>query len=333
MTGVYPVEGFSGSDIKTLSMGISKRADRFAVAVGDNYIGIRPLITGGIEMYDGVTGKSLTGFEKKSRNGEIDGNPVQPSRIYLNSECNEPHASGMPPQEFPNRMSEGLIDVAICAGYDIMVNNAGMRVHLNGEMNNPSTRTANMIEDLKEAGYLGVSLGVKPVAFPIIASRSPKYHRRINTLDDLRQTNVDAISEVSEVLRQYGKKKGIHFKNIRQAFGGADNQVASGLFPIGSDLLETGGNILKHARWVVPVVDEDGKMCIVTYSEPFLLVGEKPYKRDKPFFDDLFQFTKGCVEASRVNEPELFAERYVGFLQRFREKEAKLMEEGLIAEA
>lgn len=329
----YHTGRFSRRDIDAIKRGFGDHAYKTGIALGDNYLSIRPYINGGIEMFDGVTRESLTGFEKKNRGQNKDRTPTQPSRIYFDPKCKGPHASGMPPQEFPDRMRDGLIEIAIGAGYDIMANSAGKKVHLNGNMNDRKQRRINMLKDLENAGYRGVSLGVKPVAFPLIASKEPLNYNGepIRTFEDLKSANVEVISEIASIVKQYGKEKGMKFRSVKQAYGGADRQVAGGLFPVGSDLMERGSVVLENARFVAPIVDKNNgqsELCIITYSEPFTLVTEQAYKRERAFFDVLFAFTEDCVTLTMEEEPELFEEKYLGFIERYKSRVAQLIKDG-----
>jgi hypothetical protein len=243
----------------------------------------------------------------------------------------------MPPQNFPERLKGGVLKIAIGAGYDLMMNDAlesgDVAIHLNGKMNDPATRGQHMVRDLANAGYAAVNLGVKPVVFPLITPRRQKGYAGnvIRRFEDLRGSgDVKAMSEIHRIFRRYLEEKGIPFSSVSGAHGGADGEAIANLWDLVADLAETGNELVRWAKYVDMVEDAQGKPCFVTYSQPHLVVPQRVFDSDKPFFDELFALTQEAVDFLKVKEPALFDEKYLGLPGRFRERERALMEEGII---
>jgi hypothetical protein len=305
---------------KNLLKTFKQYGKQIGIASGDNFPSIKILKNMGIELYHPQTLEPLTGDEKKVRDVNRNG---QPSFAYLDPKDREFYVSIFPPQDFPDRLKRNVIKIAIGAGYDLQVDASSIKYikYLNGSFSDPREREDIMKKQLELLGYKGIYLGIKPVFYPLIAHRRSE----IKTIDDItKKKDITVVSETPNIMKKFCSEKKFDIKDVRKAYGGADNQVICGLFPLGTDIVETGNSLCSYADKVRLVKDEDGKLITVIYSATWLLTTENEYKNNKKFFDELFELVKNARDDLKTKNPELFEEKFADFQARFEKEEKRL---------
>ncbi len=307
-----------------------------AIAKGDLYPSIHLLLPY-MQLYN-ENGEELKGYEEKGqrimtrprffdsiRGPKEEKRPPQPNSAFFDPDggknMDNNYFSITAPQHFPTHFKTGRTVLAIGAGYDIMMEYCGtLPFTLNGSYEDPQTRYEVMRNELKKAGFVGESIGIKPVMLPIISHRKAN----IQTLDEMRKrSDVVVASELPRTMQDYMNQKDIKVY-VHPAFSGADNDAGIWLFDVTADILETGGSLLDNIRSFRLVLDDDGNLAIMLYSIPWVLTTTDHYNRDPKFFDGVFAMTRNSRGVLGKEKPELFEERYAGFEERFTKREKEL---------
>lgn len=218
----------------------------------------------------------------------------------------------LPPQDFPERMREGVIDVAIGAGYDIQTDASGLSpLELNGDIHNSETRIEAMGVELVRCGYHPiVCLEYKPTVIAAITRRDSG----VRFLGDMKNGDVPVVTELKHIGEEFRQREGLPGR-MKPAFGGADGQALGGLVPVAFDVVETGGNMRKHQAIGTFVRDDMGEIVRITYSLPFAIARREAYNNGlRPEIEELQErLALGVTEAK--NNPyhkDDFTEKYDG---------------------
>jgi len=273
------------------------RKVRIVCAKGDLYPAVNVLRRlykqAGYELYD-KNGRVITGEEDEEG---------KPDLIY--TKLHRDPFVVLRPQNFSELLSREEPILVVGAGYDIEMDdflemerrtdhNPDLPpefkhklvddFRLNGSLEDPKTREAIMMGQIKMAGLKGVDLKFKPTITMMIAST----RWDICTLYDV--PSGPGVSELRALSEMYMIKKGEKATHIQRIPRGADTRVIGGLNPCGTDIVESGNTLdgyLKKGEIRV-VRDGKGKPAVVTRSHPFMLVSDMTYRGAPEFYDGLF---------------------------------------------
>ncbi len=280
-------------------------------------------------------GRVVTGWEAtRHRDGASikDSEISQPERMFFDYPPNEnEYIKVIRPQRFGMDVRNGNLTILVGAGFDLEVHdfliNGDKRhlgrsgIPLNGHLSEPDKRNEIMVETLERFGYpFAVPIGMKQVAYPIIAGRSTDIFK----INDLTEEHV--VESVNAACGLYLREKDIPSKFVL-APSGSDDATFLGHADSAADVFETGRSLIKHIK-DVRLVFENDEPAVVMYSTSFFLVHKDAYMGDKDFYYDYGQWIKEGVETLKNSEDplvkDLFKDHFDGFPERFKEKEKEL---------
>lgn len=289
---------------------------RVGIAKGDNWKGAARTLMGAGYVLKSPSGRVMTGNEKKKTGEQPLCATTQAGDVFFI----------FPPQDFPERLRDGDIDMVVGAGYDIQVNYAMVpNLNLNGEMANPETRIEAMRKELErsECGIPLVHLGYSPVVSVLMTRRDGG----LRQLGEMRKRRANTgLSEYPHILDQYGRYAEVPFNRIKKATGGAETQLMAGFADVASDVVQTGGSLIGAIGGIRLIRGDNGKVVRVNYSDAWALASPHAMadagKKDRI---DMFAKRLGTgVATARALEPDLFMPLYEDGLQEYEIAETRI---------